>query len=223
MLSIDLGHGDECTARRPDSALDERLAATLRYYEAHSAAYAAATDPIDTSGRLGEFSSLLPRGGRVLDAGCGGGRDLLQLRRAGLRPVGLDLSPALAKIARARSGCEVVVGDLRAPGLEPGSFDGVWAMASLLHLDRAQVDDALLALVGLLRDGGVMFTSVKRGTGETSDDTGRWFTLYDEGEWAARLVRAGLQVIDTIGEPQSDGTATGSVAPEWISSLARLR
>lgn len=201
-------------------ALDDRLASTLRYYEANARDYAAATSRIDTSERISQFIALLPPVARVLDVGCGAGRDLSQFLSSGVQAVGLDLSPNLAEIARRQSGCEVIVGDLLAPPrMTP--FDGVWAMASLLHIERARIGEALASLASMLKPGGALFASVKRGTGEVVDDTGRWFTLYDEAQWASNLREASFDIVEITGEPPVDGSATGTVAPGWISSLAR--
>jgi len=220
MLSIDAHPGAKPARRGRREAAADRLASTMQYYEANASAYAAATARIDVSERIGQFVEMLPRGARVLDAGCGAGRDLLYFRNAGLEAVGLDLSASLGAIARKVSGCEVYVGDLASPP-PMAAFDGIWAMASLLHTEREAVGDALAALSSLLQPGGLIFSSVKRGTGEIVDDTGRWFTLYDEAQWVRRLRDADLEIIEITGEPPADGAATGSVTPGWISSLAR--
>lgn len=199
----------------------DRLASTVRYYDRHAESYAASTRSIDTSERIQRFAALLPPHGRVLDVGCGAGRDLLQLGALGFEVSGLDISPALAAIARRASRREVLVADLRTIDLPTEGFDGIWAMASLLHLGRSELPEVLLKLTSALRPGGTLFASVKRGVGEVVDGTGRWFTLHDEAGWRRRLVEAGLEVIELVGEPADAGAATGTVAPGWISSLSR--
>ncbi len=199
----------------------DRMVGITKYYDDHAASYAATTMAIDTSRQLQRLVDLLPTGARILDAGCGSGRDLTQMARLGFKPVGVDASVGLARIARRNSGCPVHVGDLRSLAFEDASFDGVWAMASLLHLERSELPDVLSSFSHILRPGGVMFTSVKRGTGDVKDDTGRWFTLYDEDSWADHLRAAGLQVIEVIGEPASENAVGGKTGPGWISSLAR--
>ena len=216
----DLGDG---RVRSHVRRVDGRLSDTIRYYDAHAAAYAATTMAIDTSVQLDRFGSLLPPNAKVLDAGCGSGRDLARLARLGFHPVGLDLSAGLAAIARQTSGCEVMVGDLRELHMSDCSFEGVWAMASLLHLARDELPDVLSSLANSLKPGGILFASVKRGAGEVEDDTGRSFTLYNEAEWAERLRDAGLDVIEVVGEPADPDPRPGTVAPGWISSLARRR
>ncbi|MGN7998010.1 class I SAM-dependent methyltransferase [Sphingomonas sp. 22176] len=200
----------------------EKARSTLRYYDSSAADYAALTAKIDTSERVEQFLALLPPMARILDAGCGAGRDLVQFRARGMTAVGLDLSPKLAEFARQHSGCEVVVGDLADPPAL-GRFDGIWAMASLLHIDRPRIGVALDALRAMLHPGGVLFSSVKRGRGEVVDATGRWFTLYDEDLWSTQLAGAGFDILEITGEPPVTGTATGTVAPGWISSMARAK
>ena len=220
MLSNDIFLAPQRALRdnRPEGAA--RLASSIAFYEAHARDYAATTARIDTFERLSQFAALLPSGGRVLDAGCGAGRDLLHFHTLGFQATGVDMSVNLAEIARHHSGCEVLVGDLlEPPCLAP--FDGIWAMASLLHLDRQQIGIARAAQASLLKPGGVLFSSVKRGSGEVIDDTGRWFTLYGEVEWARLLHAAGFEVVSIEGEPPGE-SGTGSVAPGWISSIARL-
>lgn len=203
------------------SAAARRRASTNSFYDHNADGYAAATMRIDTAERIARFAALLPRGGRVLDAGCGAGRDLIGFEASGLRAEGLDISPSLAAIARRNSKLPVRIGDLRDPPYPPASFDGVWAMASLLHLEPGEVRDTLARLRDLLVPGGVLFASVKRGRGLAGDDDGRWFALQDERSWSRHLRAAGLEIIEVVGEPAAADGGTGSVAPGWISSLAR--
>ena len=222
-VALDLGRVASAKKRRlqpTGSSADERRASTLAFYDREADAYASATMALDVSDRVARFARELPSGGRVLDAGCGSGRDLVALRAAGFDAVGLDLSPRLACIARVNSGSPVEVGDLRSPPFDDASFEGIWAMASLLHLERHEVTGALAGLRRLLVPGGVLFASVKRGSGRVRDDDGRWFTLHDEDGWAGHLEAAGFDVVELVGEP-ARGPSTGSVAPGWISSIAR--
>ncbi|MDQ2102534.1 class I SAM-dependent methyltransferase [Azospirillum isscasi] len=199
----------------------ERRASTIAYYEQKADSYAAMTVAIDTVDRITRFTALLPSGGHVLDAGCGAGRDLIGFKAAGLEAKGLDISHGLAAIAQKNSRLPVSVGDLHYPPFAPASFDGIWAMASLLHIERDNIQSVLCSLYDLLVPCGVLFASVKRGAGLVCDRKGRWFTLYDEASWSCYLRLAGFEIIEALDEPPMIDGDVGSVAPGWISSLAR--
>lgn len=199
----------------------QRRASTISYYDERAEAYAAMTVGIDMADRITRFAALLPKGGLVLDAGCGAGRDLIGLEAAGLRPSGLDASRRLAAIARTNSGLPLVVGDLRNPPFAHASFDGIWAMASLLHVEADEIRNTLGALHDSLVRGGVLFASVKRGRGLGRDQEGRWFTLYDEASWTRRVKAAGFEIIEAVDEPLVVDGGFGAVTSGWISCLAR--
>src|SRR5262245_22892608 len=81
------------------------------------------------------FTALLAPGSLVLDLGCASGRETVELRAAELRVVGLDLTVAFLRIAQDRyPAVGYVLGDALHLPVASQSLDGVWAMASLLHL-----------------------------------------------------------------------------------------
>jgi SAM-dependent methyltransferase len=115
----------------------------------------------DSAEAHAQVVSLLSRLGRiegpVLDAGCGSGRHLRELREQGLRAVGADLSAHL--LTGARSGGPVVRADLRQPPFKPGSFGLVAAFFSVFgYLDTPEQDLHLLdVLVDLVAPRGYLF------------------------------------------------------------------
>lgn len=189
---------------------------TLQYYEQNALSYAQMTNALSMAPELSRFIEMLRPGDRVLDAGCGAGRDLLALRQAGMTAIGLDLSPSLATIARSHSGCEVVVGDLRDPPFEDSSFEGLWAAASLLHLTRTEIPHVLDRLQRLLVPGGSFFASVKAGPapGQEADDE-RHFTYFEPDEWRTLLEAAGFSIVSVSHEASKTGSHDG-----WVQSLA---
>jgi SAM-dependent methyltransferase len=158
---------------------------------------------------------------RVLDLGCGPGRDLDFLGQLGCRAVGLDRSNGMLAEARLRlPGAPLVLADLRFSPFVAGSFDGVWACASLLHLRRSQFPVALAEVRRLLCcPGGVLYLSLKGGTGQrwVMDDNGRraFFCYYQPCEIKTALNRAGFQIVE-------DWVAAGSAGynPPWINVIA---
>ena len=94
---------------------------------------------------------------RILDAGCGPGRDVAWFLKQGLRTIGGDRSAGMLSEARRRvPDASLVRMDLRAPPFRPQTFDGVWLCASLLHLPKGDWLPALRRYHALL-DGGRLF------------------------------------------------------------------
>lgn len=134
------------------------------------------------------FTSLLP-GSRVLVPGCGHGRDSEYLRRQGLSVVSTDLSRSMLREAKAfDSSGEYVLADIRDLSAMPGSFDGVFANGCLYHLTRHEFVTFLADARHKLNTDGVLYVSMKLGSGsEMKSAPG---TAYPGGE-AARAALVG--------------------------------
>jgi SAM-dependent methyltransferase/GNAT superfamily N-acetyltransferase len=164
---------------------------------------------------LRHFSAALPAPARLLEVGCGPGRDARMLREAGYNVLALDRTWAMLRLAES-SGASRIQADSRALPLRDGSVDGVWANASLLHLPRTELVIALVEIRRLLRPGGVFYSSFKRGHGQRTGRDGRWFAFYQPDEMARMLAGAGLGVAD---QWEADDQRAGHET--WIMSLAR--
>jgi SAM-dependent methyltransferase len=189
---------------------------TARYYDEHAESYAEATRTLPLHAALSAFVERLDRGAPVLDLGCGAGRDLRALSLAGLRAVGLDASQPLVELAAEYSGCPVTLGDVRSMPFEDGTFAGVWASASLVHLQRGEISDALREVSRVLQPGGYFFSSVKTGVGEGFDSRGRWFTYFDPQDWLALIDQAGFTLVESNFSRQKAGTLDTSAAVDWF-------
>src|SRR2546423_111928 len=95
------------------------------------------------------------------------GHDLRVFKTLGFRAVGLDLSPAMARIAHLYTQAPIVVGDLRALPFADRMFKGAWAAASMLHLRREDFGIAILEARRVLAVDGLLFLSMKLGEGES--------------------------------------------------------
>jgi SAM-dependent methyltransferase len=174
-------------------------------YDQIASEYAAITRemPDDLAYFGGRLLTLAGNRGPILDAGCGPGRDLAWLEARGARCVGVDLSAGMLAQARRQARAPLAQMDLRRLALRTGHFAGVWCVASLLHLPRADAAGALAELRRVLRPGGVLFLGIQEGTGETWEQgfpgagnatVARFFARYQPAEAAALLAHAGFQV-----------------------------
>ena len=151
---------------------------TLRYYNEGPKAFAAGTVSADMSEARGRFAAHLPRKARILDFGCGSGRDTKAFLEAGYDVEATDGSEELCALASAYTGTRVkrmLFQELDAVG----RYDGIWACASLLHLPKTELKDVLTRVAKALRPEGVLYASFKYGTFEGIRD-GRYFTCFTE-------------------------------------------
>ena len=138
---------------------------------------------------------------RILDFGCGPGRDLATFRALGHEAVGLEGSPPLAAMAREHSGCEVLEQDFLALRLPAGHFDGVFANASLFHVPGRERPRVLGELAATLVPGGVLFSSNPRGRNEEGWSHGRYGAFHDLEAWRGFLEAAGFAEIEHYYRP----------------------
>ncbi len=169
------------------------------------------------------FASLVPPGARVLEVGSGGGRDARALTAAGLSVRCTDISPGFVDLLRADGLAADVVdpmaGDLTDPERGGAPYDGVWASASLLHVDRSALRRVLSRLAEVTRPGGALHLSVKEGDGERWSTHGhvsapRRFVFWREEGLRRALALAGWRV-ETV--EHSAGSTTGDL---WLDVSA---
>ncbi|MGI9462685.1 MAG: class I SAM-dependent methyltransferase, partial [Aestuariivirgaceae bacterium] len=130
---------------------------------------------------LKRFISELPPQARVCDLGSGNGWASVVLRDAGFDVVPVDGSAGLAAEAKARHGLDVRVMTFEEFSFD-NEFDGLWAAWSLHHAKRAAFPDLLARVGTAVRPGGIVFISIKGGSGERRDRLDRFYAYYEMDE-----------------------------------------
>lgn len=154
---------------------------------------------------------------KILDFGCGPGRDLIAFRRLGHEPTGLEGSASFAAMAREASGCEVLEQNFLALRLPPSRFDGVFANASLFHVPLQELPRVLAELRDALRPGGVLFSSNPRGHGEEGWEGERYGAWHDLEAWRAQLTGAGFVELEHYFRPEG----LPRKQQNWLASVWR--
>ncbi|WP_198949699.1 DEAD/DEAH box helicase family protein [Synechococcus sp. 1G10] len=147
---------------------------TVDYYESNAKEFYLDTVDIDMSAIHDKFLAGIPKGGLILDAGCGSGRDSNAFIYRGFRVKAFDASPELALLATQLIGQQVAVRTF-AQVDEIACYDGIWACASVLHLPEQEISNTFKQLWHALKPNGILYVSFKKGEGERTD-TGRQFT-----------------------------------------------
>jgi SAM-dependent methyltransferase len=174
--------------------MKETTKRTLAHYEQNAEAFWEGTRDHDVSQNidalLGAIEGAPPF--RVLDFGCGPGRDLVELKRRGHAPVGLDGTEVFVRMAQKASGCEILHQNFLALDLPARSFDGVFANASLFHVPSADLPRVLGELHAALRPRGVLVCSNPRGDGSEGESGGRYGCFFDHARWLELFEAAGF-------------------------------
>ena len=179
----------------PDAeTLREISQRTLAHYDQRAAAFRAGTADHDVTQNIAALLEAIeaPPPWRILDFGCGPGRDLKVFAALGHEAVGLDGSAEFAAMARADSGCAVLQQDFLALHLPPATFDGVFANASLFHVPSAALPRVLRELHAALKPGGVLFASIPHGDNSEGWNRGRYGVYHDLESWRRYLSAAGF-------------------------------
>ncbi|QNA84653.1 class I SAM-dependent methyltransferase [Sphingomonas sp. So64.6b] len=145
---------------------------------------------------LDRFTAALPRGGAILDLGCGGGEPIARyLIDHGFRLTGVDSDVVAIDLARTRFPRDTWIhADMRIAAID-GQFDGIIAWDSLTGLSRA--DQAMMAdRVGIwLKPGGRLLFNAR-------DDDGDLGPI----EYSAAIARRGLiEMAHVVQDPAWGG------------------
>ena len=176
---------------------------TLAYYEGRAEQFWAGTRDHDVRQNMEALLRHL-RGTppfRILDFGCGPGRDLAAFRALGHEPVGLEGTPSFARMARDHSGSEVWEQDFLKLDLPAGHFDGIFANASLFHVPSAELPRVLRELRATLKPEGVLFASNPRGNNDEGWNGGRYGVWHDLDSWRRYVEGAGFTELEHYYRP----------------------
>ena len=159
---------------------------TKDYYNNNAQEFVNSTFMVDMQSLYQPFLNLLPDFGRILDLGCGSGRDALAFKNMGYQIEAMDYSAELVKQASDLTGIEVRLQSFYDLD-EINTYDGIWACASLLHCERHRLVDVLQRMIQSLKANGVIYMSFKYGDQDREKD-GREFTDLNEQQAGELLV-----------------------------------
>jgi len=185
---------------------------TANFYEADTAGHLRNTKP------LADFFIKNLSSNKVLEIGCGPGYHARYFSQHGLLVTATDFSEKFVAMTRSRAPkAKVLKMDMRKLKFPASHFDGIWAMASFLHIPKNQGKKTLLGFNRVLKSGGLLLISVKLGTGErviskqyygggVRNHRGiKFFAFYKQEEFKRLLESCGFTIIKSLFDENKYG------------------
>ena len=188
----------------------------VEYYDINAETFFAGSVDANMATDRQKFLEFVPDGGRILDVGCGSGRDSKAFLDAGYDVVSFDASKEMCKRASDYIGREVLNMRFEEVSFD-NEFDGIWASASLLHVPMGQLPAVLRKMRRALKPGGVMYASFKYGEGPKARGE-RMFSDFNERTVGPLFEDADFHILHTeIGHDNRPGRE----AELWITVIGR--
>ena len=198
---------------------------TLSYYENNTKELSKRYESAKMDNIHALLKSTFPAKSSLLEIGCGSGRDASFMYQGGYDILAIDgsremiaeakrLHPELAKRLQV-----VMIPDKLY--FEPCSFDGVYSIATLMHLEKDAIDRTIEKIATILKSGGKFFFSVSIQRDDVNakgkDEKGRHFATMSADEWIACCEKYGLQLEHT--EITGDGLDRDGIA--WLTCVMK--
>lgn len=191
----------------PRSILPDELQSiadrTLDHYVARASSFWEGTRDHDVSQNISALLDSIegPAPFRILDLGCGPGRDLKVFASMGHTAVGIEGAATFAQMARTHSGCDVWAQDFLKLDLPLAAFDGVYANASLFHVPSQELPRVLAELRAALKPRGVLFSSNPHGSDDEGWQGGRYGAYHRPETWCRYMTDAGFLEVKQYYRP----------------------
>lgn len=190
---------------------------TIEYYNQNADMFAQGTRLVDFTIVQERFRKMLPVGSRILDFGCGSGRDTKYFLEKGYQVAATDGSAELCRLAGSFTGIkvkEMLFQELD----EIEVYDGIWACSSILHLPKQELLPVIRKMCDALKDNGVIYTSFKYGDFE-GERNGRYFTDFTEDTFD-KFIKV-IQELTIEEEWITSDVRPGRGEEKWLNLILR--
>ncbi len=192
---------------------------SIEYYDKNSEKYINSTFHANMEPLLTKFAFHIPKGGLILDAGCGTGRDSIWFVNQGYKVLAFDGSKEMVKHAKDHIDGEVMMATFENFDCDK-KFNGIWACSSLLHVKRDKMIDIIEKLASYLKPKGAFFMSFKDRDEDFVKD-GRIFTNYSEK--GLRQLIDSIDDLITIEIIKTVDVREGREDEHWVSVIAKKK
>ncbi|MFA6007984.1 MAG: class I SAM-dependent methyltransferase [Candidatus Shapirobacteria bacterium] len=198
---------------------------TIKWYDANAKDYALNSQPYLSKDLADRFIDLVGIDKTILDAGSAAGRDSGYFFSKGLNVVGVDLSDGLVKIAKEKyPKISFIKADFKKLPFNDNYFDGIWAHASLVHMDK--VEDTQFAIEEfkrVLKKDGILYIYVKTSKKETDivsdklSNHSRFFRYYSKKQIEGLITGLDFRILSS----EFDEDLAGRKEVRWVAIFAK--
>jgi len=179
--------------------LKEEKLITKKFYDQNAANWVIKRSNLDyCRDEFIQFQRMLPVG-KIIDLGCGTGRDASLFLPAGYDYTGIDLSDGMIFEAKKLfPNGNFMTMDLAHLDFASELFDGIWSFAAYLHLPKSEINGAIKEANRVLKLGGIGFITIKKGSIESylgDGDKRRYWSFYGKNQFAKILKDNGFEII----------------------------
>ena len=169
---------------------------TIDYYNENAKEYFEKTYNADMTIQYELFLKYLDKKGKILDLGCGSGRDTLYFKKLGYEVEAIDGSKELCELATHYTGINVKCmkfNELNVVDI----YDGIWACSSLVHISKKELIEVLKKIKIALKKEGILYVALKSGEGEETLN-GRYFSYIEKEEFEKIINKLDFKLIDFL-------------------------
>lgn len=176
---------------------------TLKYYNNHAESISKQYESANVSAIQKLLLEVFPKDSNLLEIGCGSGRDAAFMLEKGYAILAIDTSKNMIKEAKKlHPKLEDSLQVATIPSnldIRDKSFDGVYSIATLMHLEKSKIDLSIAKIYSCLKNNGKFLFSVplrrKDLNLENYDEKGRYFTIMNQNEWLDICYSKGFEKI----------------------------
>lgn len=190
---------------------------TIDYYNRNVQSFMDGTVSVDFTQIQNVFLELLPKDARILDFGCGSGRDTKYFLDCGYQVDAMDGSMELCRAASEYTGIHVKQMFFQELA-EVEKYDGIWACASILHVKKAELLNIIRKMSLATKENGVIYVSFKYGDYE-GERNGRYFT--DMTEISMKELLADFPELEVEKQWITGDVRAGRGDERWLNMILR--
>lgn len=212
---------------------EERGAAaeTILWYDINAGDYTKKIEAVLSLDQIEPFLDKVPKGGLILDAGCGGGRDSAYFSSLGYATIGIDLSSGMISSAsEANPQLDLLQASFLNLPFQDASFDALWAHASIHHTGTiVDIEKSLREFGRVLKKNGVIHLATQAKTRDkdasiildTLSGHNRFYRYLTLSQVEELLATVGFRILSLAQHKETDDEiGAGRKSVEWIVALA---